>query len=92
MAKSTRSARTGRQQASPALDELIQGLKQHTVKVGVVGLGYVGLPLVVEFAKAGFSALGFDVDSSKVERINNGDSYIPDVPSDQLQEVIASGD
>ena len=91
MAKSTRSARTGRQQASPALDELIQGLKQHTVKVGVVGLGYVGLPLVVEFAKAGFSTLGFDVDSSKVERINNGDSYIPDVSSDQLQEVISSG-
>ena len=91
MAKSTRSAKSGRQQASPALDELVQGLKQRTVKVGVVGLGYVGLPLVVEFAKAGFSALGFDVDASKVERINNGDSYIPDVPSDQLQEVIASG-
>ena len=66
-------------------------MKSRTAKLGVIGLGYVGLPLAVEFAKAGFSTLGFDIDTSKVDGINRGDSHIPDVPSDELRQVIASG-
>ena len=64
--------------------ELVDLLKSRKAKVGVIGLGYVGLPLAVEFAKAGFATLGFDIDTSRIDGINRGDSYIPDVPSDEI--------
>ena len=48
-------------------------------RIGVIGLGYVGLPLAVEFARNGFTVIGFDVDPSKVGEINSARSYIPDV-------------
>ncbi len=57
----------------------------------MIGLGYVGLPLLVEFARAGFLATGFDVDTSKIDQIGRGESYIPDVPSESLRARIASG-
>jgi UDP-N-acetyl-D-glucosamine dehydrogenase len=59
--------------------------------VGVVGLGYVGLPLAVEFAGAGMQVLGFDMQSSKVDSVNAGDSYIADVPSERLAPLARSG-
>lgn len=52
-----------------------------TARVGIIGLGYVGLPLADEFAKAGFRVLGFDLSKGKVEAVNRGESYIPDVPT-----------
>ena len=58
---------------------LIEKIEQRTARVGVVGLGYVGLPLAVEFARAGLTTTGIDLDSRKVESINGGRSYIPDV-------------
>jgi len=56
----------------------------------VIGLGYVGLPLAVEFARAGFDVMGFDVDETKNQEINAGRSYIPDVPSSDLCSVVES--
>jgi UDP-N-acetyl-D-glucosamine dehydrogenase len=67
------------------LHELI---RTRTARVAVIGLGYVGLPLAVEFARAGFSVLAFDVDPLKVAAIEAGESYIPDVPSSELRRVV----
>src|SRR5437588_13111520 len=57
-------------------------------RVGVIGLGYVGLPLAVEFARAGFTVTGFDVDAKKAAQINCGKSYIPDVDELDLAECV----
>src|SRR5258708_2787301 len=60
-------------------------------RIGVIGLGYVGLPLAVEFARAGFDVTGFDVDASKITEINAGRSYIPDVTQKDLADVVLGG-
>jgi UDP-N-acetyl-D-glucosamine dehydrogenase len=67
--------------ASPAADVLLRKLTDRTAQVGVIGLGYVGLPLLVEFARAGFHATGMDLDARKVDAIRRGESYIQDVPT-----------
>ncbi|HEY3317427.1 MAG TPA: nucleotide sugar dehydrogenase [Coriobacteriia bacterium] len=59
--------------------------------LGVVGLGYVGLPLAVEMAKAGHRVIGFDVSTEKVARVNAGESYIPDVPTSELASLVERG-
>ena len=59
--------------------------------IGVIGLGYVGLPLAVEFAKAGFPVTGIDVDESKVAAIDAGENYIPDIADDTLKTLVSSG-
>ena len=59
-------------------------------KIGIIGLGYVGLPLAVEFARAGFDVTGFDVDASKISQINAGKSYIPDVPDADLAAQVSA--
>ena len=58
-------------------------------RVGVIGLGYVGLPLVVEYAASGFEGIGFEVDQTKANKINEGDSYIGDVPSTRVKELVS---
>jgi UDP-N-acetyl-D-glucosamine dehydrogenase len=60
-------------------------------RVGVIGLGYVGLPLVVEFAHHGFNAIGFEVDDHKAAQINDGHSYIGDVSSSAVKELVEAG-
>ena len=70
---------------------LIERIRARKARVGVIGLGYVGLPLAVEFARAGFDTTGFDVDASKVTEINRGRSYIPDVAQSDLERVVRSG-
>src|SRR5687767_1593913 len=70
---------------------LVDRLRKHDATIGVIGLGYVGLPLAVEFARAGFDVTGFDVDASKVEELNAGRSYILDVRNDELGAVVTSG-
>jgi UDP-N-acetyl-D-glucosamine dehydrogenase len=62
-----------------------------SARVGIVGLGYVGLPLAVEFAKAGFSVTGIDISDEKVKRVNAGDSYVGDIPSAALKPLVESG-
>ena len=70
---------------------LLERIVARRTRVGIIGLGYVGLPLAVEFAKAGFDVVGFDVDASKVSQINAGRSYIPDVSASELSTVVAGG-
>ena len=70
---------------------LTEKIVSRTAEVGVIGLGYVGLPLAVEFANAGFPVTGIDVQSSKVDKLNAGCSYVSDVPSNAVQRHLTSG-
>jgi UDP-N-acetyl-D-glucosamine dehydrogenase len=72
-------------------DRLVELLTNKSARIGVIGLGYVGLPLVVEFALKGFSSIGFEVDKRKVEEIKAGRSYIPDVPTENVNKLVKSG-
>lgn len=76
---------------SAIADALREKLRTRRARTGVVGLGYVGLPLAVELAKAGFHATGIDLDRRKVQSINDGQSYIPDVQTADLQSLRAAG-
>lgn len=67
---------------------LKQKVEKHNAKVGVIGLGYVGLPLAVEKGKVGFPVLGFDINQERVGRVNNGDNYIGDVKDDELMDLV----
>ena len=69
---------------------LLSKIQNHTATIAVIGLGYVGLPLAVAFAKAGFPVIGIDVDERKVEAINRGESYIRDVPSADLAALVGT--
>ncbi len=69
---------------------LLDKISSRSARVGVIGLGYVGLPLVVEFAHGGFVSTGFEVDTRKADAINAGKSYIPDVPTSQVAELVAA--
>jgi UDP-N-acetyl-D-glucosamine dehydrogenase len=71
-------------------EELLKKIENKNAVIGVVGLGYVGLPLAVEKAKAGYNVLGFDVQDQKVEMVNNGINYIGDVVEHDLQCVVKS--
>lgn len=68
-----------------------QKIKSKEIRVGVVGLGYVGLPLAVEKAKAGFKTIGFDVQPLKVDMVNQGNNYIGDVVDSDLEKLVRSG-
>src|SRR5438034_4882734 len=70
--------------------DIIEKIQSRQARVGVIGLGYVGLPLAVEFAKAGFAVTGFDVDEAKVAEINSGRSYIPDVTAAEVSAAVAA--
>lgn len=70
---------------------LLEKINNKDIIVGVVGLGYVGLPLAVEKAKAGFKTIGFDIQKEKVEMVNEGHNYIGDVVDKDLKELVASG-
>ncbi|MBM3525004.1 MAG: nucleotide sugar dehydrogenase [Alphaproteobacteria bacterium] len=76
---------------SSTLSTLTERIRDRRARIGIIGLGYVGLPLAVEFARAGFDVTGFDVDESKPRQINKGTSYIPDVPDAELAAVVKSG-
>src|SRR5213080_1176515 len=69
-------------------DELINLIKDKHARVGVIGLGYVGLPLATEFAGKGLRATGFEVDATKVAKINSGESYIGDVKSETIKQNV----
>lgn len=71
--------------------ELLKKIEDRTIVAGVVGLGYVGLPLAVEKAKAGFKTIGFDVQAKKVEMVNAGHNYIGDVVDSDLAKLVKEG-
>ena len=70
---------------------LRQKITDKTAKLGVVGMGYVGLPLGVEFAASGLNVVGFEVDADKADSLNRGESYIEDIASEQLKPLVDSG-
>lgn len=72
-------------------EEILRKIEDKKIIVGVVGLGYVGLPLAVEKAKAGYKTIGFDVQNKKVELVNQGHNYIGDVVDDDLKELVKNG-
>jgi UDP-N-acetyl-D-glucosamine dehydrogenase len=72
-------------------EELIQKLQTRTAEVAILGLGYVGLPLAVVFAEAGFNVMGIDPDKRKVDTIERGQSHIQDVPAEQVARLVSAG-
>src|SRR5215470_17772540 len=70
---------------------LLERLRTRQANVGVVGLGYVGLPLAVEFARGSLHVVGIDLDGRKVAAIERGQSYIPDVPASEIAQLVAAG-
>lgn len=72
-------------------EDLLKKIKEKSIVAGVVGLGYVGLPLAVEKAKAGFKTIGFDVQEAKVKMVNEGHNYIGDVVDAELKDLVEKG-
>src|SRR5438128_12402252 len=70
---------------------LLDRIQSRRARVGVVGLGYVGLPLAVEFSRSGFTTTGIDLDRRKIEAIQQGTSYIPDVPTAEVARLVNEG-
>src|SRR5205085_1753186 len=85
------ASRVRRADSMAAAARIEERLKRRTARVGVIGLGYVGLPLAVEFAKAGVHVTGFEIDERRVERLNRGSSYIQDVPTPVLRDLVRKG-
>jgi UDP-N-acetyl-D-glucosamine dehydrogenase len=75
----------------PTAQILQHKILEKRARVGIVGLGYVGLPLAVEFAKAGFSVTGIDISQEKTKKVNAGDSYVGDIPSATLKPLVETG-
>jgi UDP-N-acetyl-D-glucosamine dehydrogenase len=69
----------------------LQRIEKRETRLGVIGLGYVGLPLAVEFARVGFHVMGYDLDAAKVKKIHAGESYVEDVPSRDLARYVKKG-
>jgi UDP-N-acetyl-D-glucosamine dehydrogenase len=84
-------AMTGRETMTSALDDLHRRLRDRTARVGVIGLGYVGLPQALAFAEAGYRVLGFDIDPSKPEALAAGHSYLLDIPSARVAALVSDG-
>ena len=70
---------------------LVKKLKDKTAKIAILGLGYVGLPLAVVFGEAGFHVTGVDPDKRKIDSLEEGKSYIPDVKTDVIGKLVKSG-
>jgi UDP-N-acetyl-D-glucosamine dehydrogenase len=89
--KSKRSTGPARRPARPLTSQeaWLGAVKERTCRVGIVGMGYVGLPLMRTFCAEGFTCLGFDVDRTKVDRLNAGRSYIKHIPSSLIKRVIS---
>ena len=72
-------------------DELLGKIEDRSAAAGVIGLGYVGLPLAMAYVAAGYRVVGFDTDPAKVEKLTSGESYIGDVGEDELKAAVDSG-
>ncbi|HET7175103.1 MAG TPA: nucleotide sugar dehydrogenase [Gammaproteobacteria bacterium] len=74
-----------------AQQTLLKKLKHKSARIGIVGLGYVGLPLALRFSEAGFKVLGLDIDPDKVKALNAGKSYIAQIPADRIGKAVSKG-
>jgi len=72
-------------------ERALEKFQRRDAVVGILGLGYAGLPLACTFAEAGFKTVGFDIDAAKIKRLRNGESYVGNVPSERLEKLVASG-
>jgi len=72
-------------------NSLINKINTHTAKVGIIGLGYVGLPLVIRFAEESFTVTGFDIDKKKVDKLNDQKSYILHIPDEKIKALVNTG-
>ena len=70
-------------------EQFLESINNHTITVGVIGLGYVGLPIAVEYAKLGISTIGFDIDNKKIDILQSGGNYIMDIDSSLVASVVA---
>src|SRR5829696_2733941 len=77
--------------AQPLLDSLLERLHSRNAVVGMVGLGYVGLPFAVEKAKVGFKVIGIEHNKARAAQVNAGDNYIPDVSDEELKDLVDRG-
>ena len=93
MKKTTRRKTSPPHPHNPWLSEKdwSQAIRNRTVRVGIMGMGYVGLPLAHTFGRAGFACLGFDIDQNKVDLLNAGKSYIKHIPSKRIKDLVQSG-
>ena len=69
-------------------NELLKKLSSRTAKIGIIGLGYVGLPLGLTFTRKGFTVIGFDVDETKIPLLNAGKSYIKHIKAEEISEAV----
>jgi len=69
-------------------NQLIERIKKRKVSIGIIGLGYVGLPLVIRFGEENFKVIGFDIDENKVKKLNKAESYIKHIPSEKIKNLI----
>ncbi len=79
------------QTAVSVKDDLLKKIEEKTAVIGVIGLGYVGLPLINCFVEKGFQSIGFDVDENKIDALSEGRSYIKHIPSARIQKAVSSG-
>ncbi len=73
------------------MDDMTETSTRRLGKLVVLGQGYVGLPLAMRAVEVGWTVVGIDVDATRVQRLNNGESYVEDIPSDQLAAALATG-
>jgi UDP-N-acetyl-D-glucosamine dehydrogenase len=73
------------------IDQLVKKIEKKEAKVGIIGMGYVGLPLVLRFCEESFQILGFDVDSKKVATLKRGRSYLKSIPSSRICKLVRGG-
>ena len=73
------------------LSSLVESFVNKTAKIGVIGLGYVGLPLVLTFVDKGFHTVGFDIDETKITALKNGESYISHISSEDVSAAMSTG-
>ena len=77
--------------SSRSWQELARAIHDHSARIGIIGMGYVGLPLAIEVAENGFEVVGIDIDRSKVESVNAGLSYVLEIPSERLFSLVIKG-
>src|SRR3954466_10154868 len=90
-AKATPAGSASREGVIPHHPSLLAKIESATVRVGIIGLGYVGLPLARAFAERGIAVLGFDVDSAKIAKLERGQSYIGHIPDAMIRQMREHG-